>query len=1052
MRARLALALVLIVTVHARVVAGADLVDVHADRARIWRDVAPTNAEGLKRVKEVARKQELATRGKELEALNQAMTGQGLAPPVHSGTPPHIGTASGVLTDIDQTYKTKAELEAAKQWFRQRGYTVRDTLPDGLPLEDAFTVKELDYTGFAAKKPRYRVGSAAEIRFEKANAAFGEATATVGGQEWVQGVKAEAKISELTEARTQLGERLRRGELPQAQFDDQVKRLDRRIQRYETFVEKLSLSDQGGYQADMIKKASHHLDPRHWCPPPTAFQCYEEPRQAAKAAQRILTNIPEHLRTPEQQERLTWLKRLAKSDEFLPVEAQANAQANAQLRDAIRQSFKEGFEFASGTDARYTGELLAELKAARQAGDPDRVAAVMRRFEKQRTAASRIAATLEAVRQEAGGAELLHEFITGEALEATVSTTGEVRYRVVERFRRADGTAGTRYKLLTPDQVAKTGIDVIKKNIVRQWVGPGSSSAVPEAPRFASFQREPGLLDPELKGLKSMGKLGWAILGVTSLMSADEATQRSASEGRQVLSWTDIKNGTLTPEKIKGWAFTTAVGTALAVGDLTLIRLVAHAGEQSAESQSGDPLLPGTVGVMEDTLKGTLKGVGLLLCQVTLVCPVSEALKGVYESALKEEEARAKAEGREPNRLAAMQLFVDTVTGQALARERGREIGEWMMAWIDATRSEWQAGQMSQELADWMQVGGLDLLLARMQTLREVTNVAGDLWEAAADAITKAVFASEELEAARERLRSLAAPAAACAAILRARGPRPPGTGPAELAAAWQRYLDERQLLLQDVLGAAYELYGYASTAAAATEDTLLGADVLAQQEQLRGIMHVSLNRLELALPDDAQITALQGEVQSMKDPIPVGNAQETRKAALEYLDAADQAINEVVGLIKAGAECRGLASGTHVVTAPDPTLPSPPGASAIAQSIVILFDASGSMSTGDRIGQARRSTVSVLRQLTHDTEVALIVFYDCNRILVEQTFTTDPSKIEAILPRIRPTGSTPLAKATQVGKRYIADHASGQTARLVVLTDGQETCGGNPVDAARGN
>lgn len=1049
---RLRLSLTLAALLGAAVAAaGADIVDVHANRARIWRDVGPADLEGLNRAKALARQQELATRGKVLEDLTRAMAGQDLAPPVNSGTPPHIGNASGVLTDIDQTYKTKTELEAAKRWFRERGYTVVDKLPNGLPLEDAFTVKELDYSGFTARKPRYRLGSAAEIRFERANATFGEATATVGGQEWVQGVKAEAKIGELTDARAKLAEKLERGEVPRARFEAEAARIDRRVQRYERFMEQLRLSDQGGYHADMVKKASHHMDPAHWCPPAAGFRCWEEPRQAAKAAQRVLANIPESLRTPEQQQRLAWLKKIAKGDEFLPVEARANAEASARLRDAVRQSFKEGFEFASSADARATGQLLDELTAARQAGDPERVAAALRKLDRQRAAASRIAATLEAVRQEHGGAELLHELITGEALERTVDAAGEVRYRVAERFRRPDGSIGTRYKLLTPEQVAKTGGEVIKRNIVRQWVGPGSGSATPETPRFASFQHEPRLLDPELKGLKSMGKLGWTIVGATSIMSAHEATEQSAADGRPVLSWTDIKNGTLTKDKIKGWAFTTAVGTALTIGELTFVRPAARAGEQAAQAQMqrGDPRLPGAWGVAEDTIKGTVHGIGLLVCQVTLICPASEALKGVYDSAYQEEEARARAEGRAPSRLAAMQVFVDRMTGQAWARERGREIGEWSTAWLEAMRSEWTAGQMSEQLADWLRAGGLERLLARLQTLREITNVARDLWESAADAITRAVFAAEDLGPARERLRALASPQAACEAILRAVAPN--GTPSAEPAAAWQRYLDERQLVLQDLLGSAYELYGHASLAAAATGDTLLGADVLRQQEQLRGVMLASLDRLRLSLPDDAQLASLRVEVESMKDPIPAGTAQETRKAALEYVEDADRAIDEVVALVKAGAECPGLGGGSQVVAAPEPPAPATPGLSGIAQSIVVLFDASGSMSTGDRIGQAKRSTVSVLRQVTAGTEVALIVFYDCNRIVVEQAFTTDPAAIEAVLPRIRPSGSTPLARATQFARQYIADHASGRTARLVLLTDGQETCGGNPGEAARG-
>jgi hypothetical protein len=103
-RARPVLALALLLAWTAA--AGADVVDVHAARTRIWGEVAPADQAGLDRAREIARQQERAGRLRELERLNQAMVRQGLAPPANSGTPPHIGKASGVLTDIDQTYRT----------------------------------------------------------------------------------------------------------------------------------------------------------------------------------------------------------------------------------------------------------------------------------------------------------------------------------------------------------------------------------------------------------------------------------------------------------------------------------------------------------------------------------------------------------------------------------------------------------------------------------------------------------------------------------------------------------------------------------------------------------------------------------------------------------------------------------------------------------------------------------------------------------------------------------------------------------------------------------
>lgn len=122
----------------------------------------------------------------------------------------------------------------------------------------------------------------------------------------------------------------------------------------------------------------------------------------------------------------------------------------------------------------------------------------------------------------------------------------------------------------------------------------------------------------------------------------------------------------------------------------------------------------------------------------------------------------------------------------------------------------------------------------------------------------------------------------------------------------------------------------------------------------------------------------------------------------------------------------------------------------AITQSIVILLDASGSMKEDNRMAQAKASVRSRLKKLTKETEVALIVFYDCGSIVVEQEFTTDTKRILDILPKIQPSGDTPLAAATKFAKTYLKQNARAKRRRLVILTDGKETCGGDPVSAAR--
>jgi hypothetical protein len=120
-----------------------------------------------------------------------------------------------------------------------------------------------------------------------------------------------------------------------------------------------------------------------------------------------------------------------------------------------------------------------------------------------------------------------------------------------------------------------------------------------------------------------------------------------------------------------------------------------------------------------------------------------------------------------------------------------------------------------------------------------------------------------------------------------------------------------------------------------------------------------------------------------------------------------------------------------------------------VTSSVVILFDASGSMADFGRIDTAKRAARNVLSQVTPETEVALIVFYTCGDIRVEHPFTTDAASVLAQVEAITPSGSTPLAAAITFAREYINANARG-AARLVVLSDGMETCGGDPVAAAR--
>jgi|LDZT01.1.fsa_nt_gi lysozyme len=118
---------------------------------------------------------------------------------------------------------------------------------------------------------------------------------------------------------------------------------------------------------------------------------------------------------------------------------------------------------------------------------------------------------------------------------------------------------------------------------------------------------------------------------------------------------------------------------------------------------------------------------------------------------------------------------------------------------------------------------------------------------------------------------------------------------------------------------------------------------------------------------------------------------------------------------------------------------------SSINTSIILLFDASSSMADEDKIDNAKEAAKNSIVTLGPKDEVALIVFYDCSRIIVEQPFTTDWSALAAMIDTIRPTGGTPLYAAKDFAQAYMDENARGEVRRIILLTDGIETCGGGP-------
>ena len=129
------------------------------------------------------------------------------------------------------------------------------------------------------------------------------------------------------------------------------------------------------------------------------------------------------------------------------------------------------------------------------------------------------------------------------------------------------------------------------------------------------------------------------------------------------------------------------------------------------------------------------------------------------------------------------------------------------------------------------------------------------------------------------------------------------------------------------------------------------------------------------------------------------------------------------------------------------------------ARSLVFVLDLSGSMddAAGDgrtRLEAAKTALAQVLAQAPTNGshEYALTTFGGgCDvEVPIDFTgFTDDPQRVVDYSAGLYADGSTPLAEALQRGQHLALDEASSEDILLVLLSDGEETCSGDPVGGA---
>jgi Mg-chelatase subunit ChlD len=146
------------------------------------------------------------------------------------------------------------------------------------------------------------------------------------------------------------------------------------------------------------------------------------------------------------------------------------------------------------------------------------------------------------------------------------------------------------------------------------------------------------------------------------------------------------------------------------------------------------------------------------------------------------------------------------------------------------------------------------------------------------------------------------------------------------------------------------------------------------------------------------------------------------------------------VATIKANYAAAGMDKCTPLTPTVEPNR-------ALTKSVILVIDASGSMD-GTKIQEAKAAAKNLLQSMGVGQEVGLLVFYDCGAI-TWHPFSTDFASFLPIVDAIYASGGTPLGASIRTAGGHMSAEASGREGVIIVLTDGGESCGDNPVDAA---
>ncbi|WP_157089276.1 VWA domain-containing protein [Oceanibaculum pacificum] len=123
------------------------------------------------------------------------------------------------------------------------------------------------------------------------------------------------------------------------------------------------------------------------------------------------------------------------------------------------------------------------------------------------------------------------------------------------------------------------------------------------------------------------------------------------------------------------------------------------------------------------------------------------------------------------------------------------------------------------------------------------------------------------------------------------------------------------------------------------------------------------------------------------------------------------------------------------------------------APEVVLVVDASGSMrdsipGAANRMQAAQRSIGQLVGGLPQDVDVGLVEFTDCTRIDRDRFYgANERGQLMSRVNGLSPQRGTPLARSVERAGSVISSQVDGV---VVVVTDGADSCGGDPCAAAR--